>query len=57
MGSVELAILKAAQEGGYLDAIPEDDDEIKKEAYFYLAEATKEFEGGVKGDKTIKEIM
>ena len=57
MGSVELAILKAAQTGGYLDALPEDSEDIIKEAHFYLAEATKAYEDGMKGDKTIKEIM
>lgn len=57
MGSVELAILKAAQEGGYLDKIPENDEDIISEANFYLQEATKSYENGMKGDKTIKEIV
>lgn len=50
------AILKEAQEGGYLNAIPEDEDEVVKEAEFYLQEANKAFENGMKGDKTIKAI-
>lgn len=57
MGSVELAILKTAQEGGYLDAVPEDEDEIAKMAEYYLQEAHKSFEDGMKGDKTIKAII
>jgi len=56
MGSVELSILRLAQEGGYLDAIPEDEDDIIKEAYFYLEEANKAYENGMKKDKTIQAI-
>lgn len=57
MGQIELAILKAAQEGGYLDAIPENEEDIISEANFYLQEAQKSYENGMKGDKTIKEIV
>jgi hypothetical protein len=57
MGQIELAILKAAQAGGYLDAIPENDEDVISEANFYLAEARKSYENGMKGDKTIKEIV
>jgi len=58
MGQIELAILKAAQAGGYLEKLPEDPEDIIKEANFYLAEATKAYEeDGMKGDKAIKEII
>ena len=58
MGSVELAILKAAQEGGYLDAIPEAEDEITEQANFYLKEAQEAVKDSkFKKDKTIKEII
>ncbi len=53
MGSVELAILKAAQEGGYLDTIPEDPNDIVREANYYVIEADKAYKNGMKGDKTI----
>lgn len=56
MGTVELSILKLAQEGGYLDAIPEDEEDIIREANFYLAEANKAYENGMKKDKTIQAI-
>jgi hypothetical protein len=56
MGSVELSILKVAQEGGYLETIPEDEEDIIREANFYLAEANKAYENGMKGDKTIQAI-
>ncbi len=57
MGQIELAILKSAQAGGYLDKIPENDEDIISEANFYLEEAQKSYENGMKGDKTIKEII
>lgn len=58
MGSVELAILKAAQEGGYLDVIPETEDEITEQANFYLKEAQEAVKDSkFKKDKTIKEII
>jgi hypothetical protein len=56
MGSVEVAILKAAQEGGYLEQLPDDPEDIKQEAMFFLQEANKAYENGQKGDKTIKAI-
>lgn len=56
MGQIELSILKLAQEGGYLDVIPEDEEDIIREANFYLAEANKAYEDGMKGDKTIQAI-
>jgi hypothetical protein len=40
-----------------LDKIPENDEDIVSEANFYLQEATKSYENGMKGDKTIKEIV
>lgn len=56
MGQVELAILKIAQEGGYLEGIPEEEEDIIREANFYLAEANKAYEDGMKKDKTIVAI-
>ncbi len=58
MGSVEVAILKAAQEGGYLEKIPETDEEISDKAFFYVEEARKAIETTeFKKDKTVKAIV
>lgn len=48
------AILKEAQEGGYLDSIPESEEDIESEALFYIKEADKAYEDGkLKKDKTV----
>lgn len=58
MGSVELAILKEAQSGGFLKQIPETDEEISSEAEYYLSEAREAVKKPeFKKDKTVKAII
>ena len=58
MGSVELAILKTAQEGGYLEEIPEGEAEIAEEARFYVQKAEEAFQDRkFKKDKTVIAIL
>lgn len=49
-------ILSEAREGGYLDVIPEDEEDIVREAEFYIQEANKAYEDGLKKDKTVLSI-
>jgi hypothetical protein len=53
-----LSVLKLAQEGGYLDSLPEEDKYIEL-AEFYIAEAEKESKSNskMKKDPTIKQIL
>jgi len=58
MESVELAILKVAQEGGYLEQIPEEKDQIAEEARFYVQQAEEAFQDRkFKKDKTVLAIL
>ena len=52
------AILKQAQEGEYLDVLPEADDEVIELAEFYAKEANNAYETvpGMKRDKTVNAI-
>lgn len=58
MESVELAILKVAQEGGYLEQIPEEKDQIAEEARFYVQQAEEAFQDRkFRKDKTVLAIL
>lgn len=50
------AILKAAQEAGLVEQIPEDEEELKSEAEFFLKEAEEAFKNGNK-DSVVREIV
>lgn len=50
------AILKAAQEAGLVEQIPEDENELEEEARYFLTEAETAYENGNK-DKVVREIV
>lgn len=50
------AILKAAQEAGLVEQLPEDEEELKSEAEFFLKEAEEAFKNGNK-DSVVREIV
>lgn len=58
MGSVELAILKVAQEAGYVEQIPDSEEEIREEALYFVSEAKDAIQQSkFKKDKTVKAIV